>query len=55
MKYPLVNDGSVDIVNEIFEVRAKAFDHRFLGEFGGWKGVRNGMKTHYMKTGEVNW
>jgi hypothetical protein len=35
------------------KARLASFDHKYLGEFGGWMGVRKELKGHYLKTGEV--
>lgn len=51
VRYPLVNDGSIEAVNELFELRGGLFDHRYLGEFGGWSGVRKECKRLYRDRG----
>lgn len=51
--YPRINPDSVGYVNELFELRERLFDKKYLGEFGGWEGVRPSMKKHYLRTGEV--
>lgn len=40
-------------VKELFVLRQKLFDHKYLGEVGGWKGVRKECKTLYKRTGKV--
>lgn len=55
MAYPSINPGSAEAVNELYDLRAELFDHRYLGEFGGWDGVRKEMKGYYKRHGEVNW
>ena len=51
--YPRINPDSAGYVNELFELRERLFDKKYLGEFGGWEGVRSSMKKHYLRTGEV--
>ena len=43
-----------EISQELLNIRAAKFDKRYLGEFGGWNGIRKDMKKYYLNTGEVN-
>lgn len=38
---------------ELRAVRLKVFEPKYLGELGGWTGVRKALKTHYQRTGEL--
>lgn len=38
-----------------FRARAEAFDGGFLGERGGWRGVRPQLKTLYRTDGQLDW
>ena len=51
MAYPSINPSCADAVNELHELRAELFDHRYLGEFGGWNGVRKDCKRLYRDAG----
>lgn len=42
-----------DVSRELFEIRAERFDHKYLGEFSGWRGVRKTMKKSYLETGLI--
>lgn len=42
-----------NICSDLFALRAGLFDKRYLGEVGGWKGIRKECKTLYKRTGEV--
>lgn len=42
-----------EVSKELFEIRAEKFDHKYLGEFSGWRGVRKVMKKSYLETGLV--
>lgn len=42
-----------EVSKELFEIRAERFDHKYLGEFSGWRGVRKAMKKSYLETGLV--
>lgn len=47
-RHPLVTDS---IPLEAWETRGEVFEERFLGEYGGWTGVRKTANKHYMQTG----
>jgi hypothetical protein len=36
-----------------WQARQSIFDHRYLGEFGGWDGVRKPLNRRYLETGEI--
>lgn len=38
---------------ELKEARRVSFPPAYLGEVGGWKGVRKELKTHFLRTGAV--
>ena len=42
-----------EITKEYLEIRAEKFPHKYLGECGGWHGVRPMMKKVYITTGAV--
>ena len=52
--YPMLNDDSIDYVNELYELRSELFPHWMLGECRSWDGIRNGMKKFYIRNGRVN-
>lgn len=54
VEYPSINPQSCSYINELYELRAELFPHELLGEFGGWQGVRSGMKKYYQRHGRVN-
>lgn len=37
---------------EAWEAREAVFDQKYLGEFGGWQGVRKDLNRRYVRTGE---
>jgi hypothetical protein len=41
--------------NLIMDARSQAFDHRWLGEFSGWDGVRRSLKTLYREHKTIEW
>jgi len=41
------------ISEELFEIRRRSFKSEYLGENGGWSGIRKELKTMYKKTGRV--
>ena len=43
-----------ETVAEMFKIRSQHFDKKYLGECGGWKGIRSDMKKWYLKTGKIN-
>lgn len=47
MQYPAMNPQCAGLVNELYELRSKLFDHRYLGEYGGWDGIRSECKKLY--------
>ena len=49
--YPTINRDCADYVNELYDLRAKLFDQKYLGEFGGWDGIRKECKTLYRDRG----
>lgn len=51
MAYPTINPNCSEYVNELYDLRAELFDHRYLGEFGGWDGVRKECKRLYRDAG----
>lgn len=46
-KYPHICD-------ELMQIRAEAFDHKYLGEKSGWQGIRKQMKKYYLEHGCIN-
>ena len=44
---------AADIVKDLIILRRKLFDDKYLGEVGGWKGVRKECKTLYQRTGKI--
>ncbi len=42
-----------EVVQEIAQIRAEKFEHKYLGEFGGWHGIRPKMKKLYKETGLI--
>ena len=42
-----------DITKELFALRRMLFNAKYLGEIGGWKGVRKECKTLYKRTGKT--
>ena len=42
-----------EMVNTLFRLRKKNFDSKYLGEIGGWEGVRKECKTLYKRTGRT--
>lgn len=43
-----------DVVETIFEARSRALPTEYLGEIGGWGGIRKELKTHYQQHQEIN-
>lgn len=41
------------ICAELCQIRARCFQPKYLGELGGWRGVRKEMKKSYMQTGMI--
>ncbi|HSV39806.1 MAG TPA: hypothetical protein VLI04_13700 [Nocardioidaceae bacterium] len=50
-----VSRVSADVRNLIMEARAAVFDHRWLGEFGGWDGVRKPLNRLFVDRFTVEW
>lgn len=44
-----------DAVEAIASARLEVFDHRWLGEVGGWDGVRSDLQRLYLQHGEIRW
>lgn len=42
-----------EIVSEIVEIRKQHYDAKYLGEIGGWKGIRRECKKSYLETGKI--
>lgn len=42
------------VSQELIDIRLHKFDRKYLGEIGGWKGIRKDMKKYYLQTGAVN-
>lgn len=42
-----------DFGKEILEIRAEMFNPKYLGEIGGWEGIRKELKKAYKETGVV--
>lgn len=42
-----------DISKELLELRAQLFDSKYLGEIGGWKGIRKECKKLYKEKGVI--
>lgn len=43
-----------DIVKELFFIRKLKFNHNYLGELNGWKGIRKDLKKLYVLKGVMN-
>ena len=41
------------IIKEVLDIRRKKFDAKYLGEIGGWSGIRPSMKKVYRETGLI--
>lgn len=41
------------IIKEVLDIRRKKFDAKYLGEIGGWSGIRPNMKKVYRETGLI--
>ena len=41
------------ISRELIEIRNKCFDSKYLGEIGGWRGIRKELKKYYINTGNI--
>lgn len=41
------------IIKEVLDIRRKKFDTKYLGEIGGWSGIRPSMKKLYKETGVI--
>ena len=48
-----MQSGAANIVKDLIILRRKLFDDKYLGEVGGWKGVRKECKTLYQRTGKI--
>lgn len=46
-EYPKVSE-------ELLQIRAKCFNKKYLGEAGGWRGIRKDMKKLYKETGIIS-
>lgn len=42
-----------EISKELIMIRCKAFPAEYLGEIGGWTGIRKGLKKAYQRTGAI--
>lgn len=42
-----------DVSQELFDMRLQLFDDRYLGEKGGWRGIRKDMKKRYLTMGDA--
>ena len=49
-----LQDIAPDISKELIDIRLATCNHKYLGEVGGWKGIRKDMKKYYINTGMVN-
>lgn len=49
-----MKDSHPDVAEEILRIRAGHFDKKYLGEYGGWTGIRKELKTLYRETGIVS-
>jgi len=54
MRYPMMNEASIDYVNELYELRSRLFPHWMLGECRNWDGIRKQMKKFYIRNGRMN-
>lgn len=43
-----------ELMKELLVIRSKTCNHDYLGEIGGWQGIRPEMKKYYLKTGKIN-
>lgn len=50
-----MQDSFPSVSKELFNIRERRFQKKWLGEASGWKGIRKNMKKYYLITGEVNW
>lgn len=46
-------DEMKDDIQQIYEIRRQLFDKKYLGEYGGWKGIRSDLKHYYKETGKL--
>lgn len=51
--YAMQNDFP-EISKELISIRALCFDKKYLGEIGGWKGIRKDLKKLYIKEGIIS-
>ena len=42
-----------DVIGEVLDIRKEKFDHRYLGEIGGWNGIRPRLKKAYKEAGII--
>lgn len=49
----LLKDSHPEISNELLEIRRKNFNWKYLGEIGGWNGIRRELKKAYKETGII--
>lgn len=42
-----------ELAEELFEIRKRNFDEKYLGEIRGWSGIRKRMKKSYIETGLI--
>jgi hypothetical protein len=41
------------VIKEVLDIRRQKFDAKYLGEMGGWRGIRPNMKKVYRETGLI--
>ena len=49
--FPAINPSGASVVNELYELREELFQAKYLGELGGWFGVRRECKKLYRERG----
>lgn len=42
------------VSKELIDIRLATCNRKYLGEVGGWRGIRKDMKKYYLQTGEIN-
>lgn len=47
------NRGLKNLAQLCYEARRNSERNEYLGEINGWSGIRNRLKKHYIKTGEI--
>ena len=51
--YYYAQKGYMQLTKELIELRKAVFNHKYLGEIGGWKGVRKELIKTYLTSGAI--